>query len=61
MKIKDIEKEGFIKFEEKDKNKEIDQEEYNQLIETVYYNCLKFGKIKKIPKLLEEKFSNLKY
>ena len=61
MKIKDIEKEGFIKFEEKDKNKEIDQEEYNQLIETVYYNCLKFGKIKKIPKLLEEKFSDLKY
>lgn len=61
MKIKDIEKEGFMKFEKEDKNMEISQEEYNQIIENTYHNFLKQKGKENIPKILQEKYNKLKF
>lgn len=61
MKIKDIEKEDFMKFEEEDKDMEISQEEYNQIIENTYHSFLKQKGKENIPKILQEKYNKLKY
>lgn len=60
MKIKDIEKQYPIKFETKNKNKEVDQEELDQLIENTYINQLKYKGIKNIDKRLIEAKEKLK-
>ena len=41
--IREIEKEGFIKFEDKNKNKEISKEEYDMIIHETYINNLRYG------------------
>ena len=61
MTIRDVEAEGFVEFEEKDKDKEVSQEEYNLLVETSYRNICKYGRKKDIPKILQERYDNLKY
>ena len=43
MLIREIEKEGFIKFEEKNKNKEISKEEYDMITHKAYINNLRYG------------------
>ncbi len=61
MTIRDIEAEGFARFEEEDKDKEVSQEEYNLIVETSYRNICKYGRKKDIPKILQERYDNLKY
>ena len=61
MTIRDIEAEGFARFEEEDKDREVSQEEYNIIVETSYRNILKYGRKKYVPKILQEKYDNLKY
>ena len=55
MTIRDIEAEGFARFEEEDKDKNVSQEKYNLIVETSY------GRKKDIPKILQERFDNLEY
>ena len=55
--VKDIIKEGFIKFEDKSL-KEISQEEYDQLIEGAYISQLKYRNGNVDPKL-KEKYEQL--
>ena len=47
MTIRDIEAEGFARFEEEDKDKEVSQEEYNLIVETSYRNISKYGRKKR--------------
>ena len=61
MTIREIEAEGFAEFEEGNKDKEVSQEEYNLIVETSYHNMLKCGRGKDIPKILQERYDNLKY
>lgn len=60
MLIREIEKEGFIKFEGKNKNKEISKEEYDMIIHETYINNLRYGN-GKVNSILKERFEQLKY
>lgn len=55
MLIREIEKEGFIKFEDKNKNKEISKEEYDMIIHETYINNLRYGN-GKVNSILKERF-----
>lgn len=59
MLISDIEKEGFIKFEEEDKSKEISKDDYYKAIKNAYISQLKYRNGKVDPQL-KAKYKEIK-